>query len=62
MAKRALLAGARLLLNSDAHDLPDLLTGRLAHSIASGAGLEDKEATVVLEKNPLALLDHLNSA
>ncbi len=62
VAKRALLAGARLLLNSDAHNLPDLLTKRLAHSIASGAGLEDKEATVVLEKNPLALLDHLNSS
>jgi putative hydrolase len=33
--------GARLVLNSDAHLIPDLMTRQFAHRVARGSGLED---------------------
>jgi histidinol phosphatase-like PHP family hydrolase len=59
VAKLARLAGAKLLLNTDAHDERDLLTPALAHAIAQGAGLEEKEIEEVLIDNPHALLRRL---
>lgn len=56
LVKMALLAGAPLLLNSDAHDPEDLLTPALARSIALGSGLDREELELVLEKNPAQLL------
>jgi histidinol phosphatase-like PHP family hydrolase len=57
VAKLAQRAGARLLLNSDAHRPDDLLTTSLALSIAYGAGLEATEA--ILQHNPRMLLERL---
>ncbi len=59
VAKLARLAGARLLLDTDAHDASDLLTPALARAVAQGAGLEEKEIQEVLLDNPRALLRRL---
>ena len=60
VAKTALLAGAKLLVNSDAHGEGDLLTASLAHSIAQGAGLREEQINEVLKINPHTLLNKLN--
>lgn len=54
--------GAKLLLNSDAHDCDDLLTKPLATAIAFGAGLGRTSVKEVLETNPGALLVKLDAA
>jgi putative hydrolase len=51
--------GAQLLLDSDAHDPGDLLTEEFARSVALGAGLAESELPVVLEDNPMLLLDRV---
>lgn len=53
-------AGAKLLLNSDAHDSPDLLTPTSLLALARGAGLEEEEIKETLEFNPRALLKKLS--
>jgi len=58
----ALQAGANLLVNSDAHDPPDLLTDAFAHSVARGAGLDDRLLQEVLLDNPVLLLRKLDLA
>ena len=55
----ARLAGAKLLLNSDAHDEADLFTPDLARKIAQGAGLNEEEIDEVLANNTHALLKRL---
>jgi histidinol phosphatase-like PHP family hydrolase len=55
----ARLAGAKLLLNSDAHDEADLFTPDLAQKIAQGAGLNEEEIDEVLANNAHALLKRL---
>lgn len=52
----ALEAGASLLLDSDAHDPPDLLTAELARIIVLGSGLGVDLVGEVLEENPRRLL------
>jgi putative hydrolase len=52
-------AGARLVLNSDAHDPADLMTPEFARTVALGAGLEREELAAVLEENPRTLLARL---
>jgi histidinol phosphatase-like PHP family hydrolase len=59
IAKIAHLAGAKLLLNSDAHDEEDLVTITSARAIAQGADLDEAEIKQVLEINPNALLQRL---
>lgn len=49
-------AGARLLLNSDAHEEADLMTAQLAASAAQGAGLDEAQCHQVLRTNPRHLL------
>lgn len=51
--------GARLLLDSDAHDPGDLLTAEFARSVALGAGLAEDELPEVLEGNPELLLERV---
>jgi putative hydrolase len=53
------LAGAKLLINSDAHEKQELLTPALAHAIAQGAGLDDREIETTLKANPRLLLQKL---
>ena len=59
LAGLARSAGLKLLLNSDAHDIEDLLTPALATLIARGAGLDEPELHRILVDTPLALLQRL---
>ncbi len=59
VARVALAAGCKMLLDSDAHDSADLLTPELATAILLGAGLGEKEAEGVLEAGPTILLRKL---
>lgn len=51
--------GAKLLLNSDAHDETDLLCPDLALAIAQGAGLDKEEIDEMLKINAHSLLERL---
>ncbi len=59
VARTATAAGASLLVNSDGHVPPGLLTAEMARRIARGAGLTDEEATRALQENALALRERL---
>ena len=59
VAQIARQAGAKLLINSDAHDELDLLVPELAYSIARSAGLSDDEITDALHTNPLTIINRL---
>jgi len=59
VAETARLAGAKLIVNSDAHDEADLLTSQLSYSIAESASLTQAEITSTLQTNPEALLRKL---
>lgn len=48
--------GARIVLDSDAHEPGDLLTPDFAMKVARGAGLDEDEANYLLESAPLDLL------
>jgi histidinol phosphatase-like PHP family hydrolase len=52
-------AGAKLILNSDAHDESDLLTPSLARNILLGSGLTEGELDRVLSLNARALMERL---
>ncbi|MCX8125889.1 MAG: histidinol phosphate phosphatase domain-containing protein [Dehalococcoidia bacterium] len=56
VAAVALGAGARLLINSDAHSDEDLLTSGVLKKIVAEAGLTEWQAKQVLVENPQALL------
>ncbi|MFC1980501.1 histidinol phosphate phosphatase domain-containing protein [Chloroflexota bacterium] len=62
VAHLAQQAGAKLLLNSDAHGEHDLLTGLLADSVIRGTGLDTTICNEVLTINPKALLKCLPSS
>jgi len=57
--KTARDAGARLLLNSDAHDEEDLLTTDAIDNMLAGTALNDVEKTAILQTNPGALLERI---
>jgi len=59
VAQMARLAGAKLLINSDAHEEADLLTPPLARQIARAAGLDEIEIDEILITNAQALLKRL---
>ena len=59
VVKIALAAGCRMLLDSDAHDSPDLLTPELAFAILRGSGLGENESKEVLTSSPPILLKRL---
>jgi histidinol phosphatase-like PHP family hydrolase len=59
VTEMARLAGAKLIVNSDAHDEFDLLTSELAYNIARNASLNEAEITLALLTNPQALLQKL---
>ncbi len=52
--------GAKLLVNSDAHDNHDLLAAATAFTTASASGLTKQQCHSVLTENPLLLLQKLN--
>lgn len=59
IASLAQQAGAKLLLNSDAHSEQDLLTPSLASNIIRGTGLNDTARRQVLTTNPQTLIKNL---
>ena len=59
VAQMARLTGAKLLINSDAHEEADLLTPPLARQIARAAGLDEIEIDEILITNAQALLKRL---
>jgi histidinol phosphatase-like PHP family hydrolase len=59
VARVGLAAGARFLVDSDAHHPDDLLTPELALKVARGAGLDPATAETVLGENPRMLLARL---
>jgi histidinol phosphatase-like PHP family hydrolase len=61
LVQLAFVSGARLLVNSDAHDPEDLLTEDFSRRVAIGAGLNESELDQVLRKNPIALLQSLGA-
>ena len=60
IANLARQAGARLLVNSDAHQPDDLLSARVASYVAQGAGLNRESCKQVLTLNPKLLIQRLN--
>lgn len=59
VARMALKAEARMVLDSDAHAPEDLLTPDLAQKIATGSGLSAEDTYTLLERNPQILLARL---
>lgn len=62
VARVALAAGCRMLLDSDAHGSSDLLTPELAIAILLGSGLEQKKAEEVMTASPALLLKRLSAS
>ena len=60
VVKMAREAGAKMVLDSDAHAPQDLLTREFATRVALGAGLDDDEANRLLDAGPLELLKKIN--
>jgi len=58
-ASLAQQVGAKLLLNSDAHDEDDLLTDSFLNPLIYGAGLDDTACHQIQSINPQALIDKL---
>jgi len=56
VVKMAQEAGARMVLDSDAHAPEDLLTRDFAITVASGAGLDREEAVALVDASPRDLL------
>ncbi len=59
VVRQAQAAGARLLLDSDAHSPEDLLTEEWVQQVARGAGLAGEDLYAVLEAHPKQLLEKL---
>ena len=62
VVKTAKQAGARMVLDSDAHAPEDLLTRDFAMDVALGAGLDQGEAESLLEVGPKDLLSRTGAA
>ena len=55
-------AGARMILDSDAHQPGDLLTDEMALKVAIGAGLSRAEAEALLSDGPRQVLERVGAA
>ena len=62
VVKTAKQVGARLLLDSDAHEPGDLLTRSFAMKVALGSGLSQQEAEALLDEAPLEFMRKLGIA
>jgi len=56
VVKRALEAGARLVVSSDGHAPGDYLTEEFARQVALGTGVPESEIQQILKNNPQELL------
>ena len=61
VAKLGLKAGAKLLVDSDSHDVDDLLTEAFASAVAHGAGLDDKTCKTILTSNAELLVNKIRA-
>jgi len=59
VVRLARLTGARLILNSDAHQENDILTSTLVRQVAMGAGLDEAECEEMLTANIKSMLKKL---
>ena len=59
VAKTALKAGAKMLVDSDAHASSDLLTDEFALKVIRGTGIEEGFYKEILEDNPQMLLNRI---
>jgi histidinol phosphatase-like PHP family hydrolase len=59
VVRMAQVAGASLIVDSDAHSPGDLLTGQWARTVARGAGLNEAEIEAVTVANPERLLERI---
>ena len=59
VVKTARRAGARMVLDSDAHEPQDLMTREFAMDVARGAGLGLEDATALLDSSPRDLMARL---
>ena len=57
VARIAAAAGARLMVNSDAHEPSDLLTASFQERVARGAGVPEADLEAVLRQPPLLVLE-----
>ncbi len=57
VAKLAMEAGAKLLVNTDTHSPEDLISLEESKEIALGSGLEEDRLEEVLEENPRSLIE-----
>ena len=62
VVKTALSQEASLILDSDAHAPEDLLTPELCYRVARGAGLNEEQTEMLLNRNPNLLLEKLGYA
>ena len=59
VAKMALLVGAKMVVNSDAHSPGNLMDEERAMKVAMGAGLSKQEAEKAINVNPYERIKHL---
>jgi histidinol phosphatase-like PHP family hydrolase len=52
-------AGAKMVVNTDAHAPGDLVTAEFALQVARGAGLDEEETRSATQTNPRALLSRI---
>ena len=62
VVQTARAAGARLVLDSDAHAPGDLFTREFAMKVARGSGLDTEDAVFLLDKAPLDFLKKVGVA
>ncbi|MCL5960508.1 MAG: histidinol phosphate phosphatase domain-containing protein [Chloroflexi bacterium] len=51
--------GARFLVDSDAHAPGDMLTDKIAQTVARGAGVDEQDLEEILQRNPQLLLSRV---
>jgi putative hydrolase len=61
VAKMAQLAGAKMLVDSDAHKDTEILSDAFANAVAQGAGLDDAAVRQILTVNPEMLVKKIMS-
>ena len=59
VARLAQAVGARMIVNSDAHEPSDLLKPEFQRAVALGAGIPEGLLTSILVENPARLLDRV---
>ncbi len=57
VARTAIAAGARLVVNTDSHSPDDLMDQAMAQIIARGAGLDDAQIQAATVANPMGLVE-----